>query len=207
VTDTSAKKTSRIQMRNRRLILDAALDVFSRDGYGGATLDAIAKGAGLSKPNLLYYFDSKTEIYVTLLSQLLETWLDPLIELDPEGDPVEELLGYVRLKLDMALEMPAESRLFAGEMLQGAPRMAEHLKDELKPLFDKKCKAIQDWIDAGLLAPIDPAHLIFSIWSTTQHYADFGAQVTALLDEADPKQRAHAHLEQMFRKLLQPVNQ
>lgn len=207
MTDTSAKKTSRIQMRNRRLILDAALDVFSRDGYGGATLDAIAKGAGLSKPNLLYYFDSKTEIYVTLLSQLLETWLDPLIELDPEGDPVEELLGYVRLKLDMALEMPAESRLFAGEMLQGAPRMAEHLKDELKPLFDKKCKAIQDWIDAGRLAPIDPAHLIFSIWSTTQHYADFGAQVTALLDEADPKQRAHAHLEQMFRKLLQPVNQ
>lgn len=207
MTDISVKKTSRIQMRNRRLILDAALDVFSRDGYGGATLDAIAKGAGLSKPNLLYYFDSKTEIYVTLLSQLLETWLDPLIELDPDGDPVEELLGYVRLKLDMALELPAESKLFAGEMLQGAPRMAEHLKDELKPLFDKKCKAIQDWIDAGRLAPIDPAHLIFSIWSTTQHYADFGAQVSSLLNEADPTERAHAHLEQMFRKLLQPVNQ
>jgi TetR/AcrR family transcriptional regulator len=207
VPEKSVNKTSRIQMRNRRLILDAALDVFSRDGYGGATLDAIANSAGLSKPNLLYYFDSKNEIYVTLLSQLLETWLDPLVELDPDGDPVEELLGYVRHKLDMALELPAESKLFAGEMLQGAPRMAEHLKDELKPLFDRKCKAIQDWIDAGRLAPIDPPHLIFSIWSTTQHYADFGAQVSALLDETDPRQSAHAHLEQMFRKLLQPVNQ
>jgi len=194
-------------MRNRRLILDAALEVFSRDGYGGATLDAIAKGAGLSKPNLLYYFEGKTQIYVTLLSQLLETWLDPLIELDPDGDPVEELLGYVRLKLDMALELPAESRLFAGEMLQGAPRMAEHLKGDLKPLFDQKCKAIQDWIDAGRLAPLDPPHLIFSIWSTTQHYADFGAQVSALLDNVDPAARAHKHLEQMFRKVLQPVNQ
>lgn len=204
VKDTTAKKPSRIQTRNRRLILDAALEVFSRDGYGGATLDAIAKGAGLSKPNLLYYFEGKTEIYVTLLSQLLETWLDPLIELDPDGDPVEELLGYVRLKLDMALELPAESRLFAGEMLQGAPRMAEHLKHELKPLFDSKCKAIQDWIDAGRLAPIDPAHLIFSIWSTTQHYADFGAQVSVLLDNTDPADGAHTHLEQMFRNLLQP---
>nr|WP_221384881.1 TetR family transcriptional regulator C-terminal domain-containing protein [Sulfitobacter undariae] len=194
-------------MRNRRLILDSALDVFSRDGYGGATLDAIANGAGLSKPNLLYYFDGKNEIYVTLLSQLLETWLDPLIELNPDGDPVEELLGYVRLKLDMALELPAESRLFAGEMLQGAPRMAEHLKDELKPLFDQKCKAIQDWIDAGRLAPIDPAHLIFSIWSTTQHYADFGVQVAFLLDNADPAKGAQQHLEQMFRKLLQPIQQ
>jgi TetR/AcrR family transcriptional regulator len=206
LTDTPLKKPSRIQMRNRRLILDAALEVFSRDGYGGATLDAIAKGAGLSKPNLLYYFDGKTEIYVTLLSQLLETWLDPLIELDPDGDPVEELLGYVRHKLDMSLKLPAESRLFAGEILQGAPHIAEHLKNDLKPLFERKCKVIQNWIDAGRLAPVDPAHLIFSIWATTQHYADFGAQVSVLLDAQDPATRAEEHLEQMFRRLLQPIN-
>jgi len=206
VTDTAPlKKPSRIQRRNRRLILDAALEVFSRDGYGGATLDAIATGAGLSKPNLLYYFDGKTEIYVTLLSQLLETWLDPLIELDPDGDPVEELLGYVRHKLDMALELPAESRLFAGEMLQGAPRIKDHLTQDLKPLFERKCKVIQTWIDTGRLAPVDPAHLIFSIWSTTQHYADFGVQVSALLDNADPAQGAHRHLEQTFRRLLSPA--
>ncbi|MCX7567832.1 TetR family transcriptional regulator C-terminal domain-containing protein [Sulfitobacter sp. F26169L] len=204
MTDQPVKKPSRIQTRNRRLILDAALDVFSRDGYGGATLDAIAKGAGLSKPNLLYYFDGKKEIYVTLLSQLLETWLDPLIELDPEGDPVEELLGYVRHKLDISLDLPAESKLFAGEILQGAPRITTHLKDELKPLFDRKCALIQRWIDAGQLAPVDPAHLIFSIWATTQHYADFGAQLSVLLAGQDPTKRAHAHLEQMFRQLLTP---
>lgn len=207
MTNVPEKKPSRIQTRNRRLILDSALDVFSRDGFGGATLDAIAKGAGLSKPNLLYYFEGKTEIYVTLLSQLLETWLDPLIELDPEGDPVEELLGYVRHKLDMALELPAESKLFAGEILQGAPVIAGYLKDDLKPLFDRKCVVIQDWIDTGRLAPVDPAHLIFSIWSTTQHYADFGTQVSALLDDKNPAKGAHKHLEQMFRRLLAPVNQ
>ena len=204
LTNTTPKKPSRIQTRNRRLILDAALEVFSRDGYGGATLDAIAKGAGLSKPNVLYYFDGKTEIYVTLLSQLLETWLDPLVELDPQGDPVEELLGYVRHKLDMSLELPTESKLFAGEILKGAPRIAEHLKHDLKPLFDRKCRVVQDWIDSGRLAPVDPAHLIFSIWATTQHYADFGAQVAVLLDTKDPSAGAHAHLEQMFRRLLAP---
>lgn len=204
MTGKTAKKPSRIQVRNRRLILDAALEVFSRDGFGGATLDSIARGAGLSKPNLLYYFDSKTEIYVTLLTQLLETWLDPLIELDPDGDPVEELLGYVRHKLDMALELPAESRLFAGEMLQGAPQIAEHLQTDLKPLFDSKCRVIQNWIDTGRLAPVDPAHLIISIWSSTQHYADFGVQVSVLLDDADPRPRAQRHLEQMFRNLLTP---
>lgn len=204
-TIPQTKKPSRIQTRNRRLILDAALEVFSRDGYGGATLDAIAKGAGLSKPNLLYYFDGKTQIYVTLLSQLLETWLDPLVELDPDGDPVEELLGYVHHKLEMSLDLPAESRLFAGEVLQGAPRMIAYLEDDLKPLFDRKCHVIQNWIDEGRLAPVDPAHLVFSIWATTQHYADFGAQVSVLLDAQDPAQRAHQHLEMMFRRLLQPT--
>lgn len=207
LTQTPAKKPSRIQTRNRRLILDAALAVFSSDGFGGATLDAIAKGAGLSKPNLLYYFDSKNEIYVTLLAQLLETWLDPLIELDPEGDPVEELLGYVRLKLDMALELPAESKLFAGEILQGAPQIGAHLRHELKPLFEQKCRVIQNWINTGRLAPVDPAHLIFSIWATTQHYADFSAQTAVLLGEEDPSARAHAHLEQMFRNLLTPAKE
>ena len=204
MTETKEKKPSRIQMRNRRLILDAALGVFSRDGYGGATLDAIAKNAGLSKPNVLYYFEGKKEIYVTLLSQLVETWLDPLIELDPDGDPVEELLDYVRRKLDMSLDLPAESKLFAGEILQGAPRIGDHLRDDLKPLFDEKCAAIQAWVDDGRLAPVDPAHLLFTIWSTTQHYADFDAQISVLLDHADPQERANAHLEQMFRKLLTP---
>ncbi len=200
------KKTSRIQMRNRRLILDAALEIFSRDGFGGATLDAIARSAGLSKPNLLYYFDGKTEIYVTLLSQLMETWLDPLVELDSTGDPVEELLDYVRRKLDMSIEMPRESKLFAGEIIQGAPQMKPHLQSDLKPLFDEKCAAIQAWIDEGRLAPVDPAHLLFSIWSNTQHYADFEAQIGVLLDDNNTQPRAMRHLEQMYRQLLTPQN-
>lgn len=204
MTQPPVKKPSRIQMRNRRLILDAALEVFSRDGFGGATLDAIASGAGLSKPNVLYYFEGKTDIYITLLSQLLETWLDPLIELNPEGDPVDELLAYVQRKLDMSLDLPAESKLFAVEMLQGAPRMGAYLVDDLKPLFDEKCAIIQNWVDTGRIAPVDPAHLIFTIWSSTQHYADFGTQVSVLLDHTDPAPRASAHLEQTFRRLLQP---
>lgn len=203
MTDSAPKRRSRIQMRNRRLILDAALEEFSRDGYGGATLDAIARGAGLSKPNLLYYFEGKTEIYVTLLSQLVETWLDPLIELDSDGNPVEELLGYVHRKLEMSRDMPAESKLFAGEILQGAPRIGDHLRHELKPLFDEKCAAIQTWVDDGRLAPVDPAHLILTIWSTTQNYADFDAQIGVLLTDP-PHERASRHLEQMFRKLLTP---
>jgi len=201
--DGSAKKPSRIQQRNRSRILDAALDVFSAQGYRGATLDLIAEAAGLSKPNILYYFSGKEEIHVTLLNLLMETWLDPLVEMDADGDPMSELLGYVRRKLDMAREMPRESRLFANEILQGAPRMRPHLISGLKPLFDKKCAVIQSWIDQGKLAQMDPRHLMFSIWATTQHYADFEAQIGVLLGEESPFEDAESHLTALFGKLLQ----
>ena len=200
--DGAPKKPSRIQKRNRRMILDAALDVFSSHGYRGATLDQIAAEAGLSKPNILYYFQGKEDIHVTLLNQLMETWLDPLVELDPDGDPQTEILDYVQRKLDMARDLPRESRLFAGEILQGAPRMGPHLDSDLKPLFDEKCAVIAGWAAAGKIARIDPQHLIFSIWATTQHYADFAAQVTVLLQDEDPHQRASDHLRAMFSAML-----
>ena len=198
------KKPSRIQQRNRRKILDAALDVFSAHGFRGATLDQIAEQAGLSKPNILYYFDGKEEIHVTVLSQLMETWLDPLAGLDPKGDPLTEILTYVQRKLEMSRDLPRESRLFANEILQGAPRMDPHLRADLKPLFDARCGVIQAWMEAGKLTQVDPRHLIFSIWATTQHYADFQAQIDVLLEGQEPTDAASQFLQTMFRNLLTP---
>lgn len=202
---TPQKKPSRIQLRNRKRILDAALEVFSQFGYRGATLDQIAKEAGLSKPNILYYFDGKEAIHVALLNTLMETWLDPLAEMSPTGDPLEEVLSYIHRKVQMSREFPRESRLFANEILQGAPRMKPHLLSGLKPLVDEKSALLQDWMDQGKLASVDPRHLLYSIWATTQHYADFEVQVGILsAAEKDPLEGAEAYLDTMFRKLLTP---
>ena len=84
------KAPTRIQQEKTEKILDAALDVFSSNGFRGATLDQIADAAGLSKPNLLYYFPSKEAIHGTLIDRLLENWLAPLHALDNEGDPIDE---------------------------------------------------------------------------------------------------------------------
>jgi len=197
-------KPSRIQQRTRGLILDAALDVFSAHGYRGATLDQIAAQAGLSKPNILYYFAGKEEIHVTLLNQLMETWLDPLHEIDPNADPLEELLRYVHRKLEMSREFPRESRLFANEIIQGAPRMGPHLETGLKSLVDQTAVVIQGWINAGKIAPVDPRHLLFSIWATTQHYADFDAQVRVLMGETPVFEGADSYLDTLYRRLLTP---
>ena len=177
----TSRPQTRIQSEKRELILDAALDVFSMQGFRGSTIDQIAESAGMSKPNLLYYFKSKEEMHETLIHRILDTWLDPLRELDDVGDPLTELRSYIRRKLEMARDFPRESRLFANEIIQGAPRIMAMIEGELKTLVDDKVDVIKGWITAGKIRKTDPYHLIFSIWATTQHYADFDVQVRAVL--------------------------
>lgn len=172
---------TRIQAANRRLILDAALEVFSTYGFRGSTLDQIAAKAGMSKPNLLYYFPRKQNIYVTVLEDTLTSWLEPLEGLNPEGDPVEELRRYITTKLKMSSTNPEASRLFANEILHGAPAISEFLQGHLKTLVDEKAGIIRHWIARKYLADVDPYHLIFTIWAVTQHYADFSVQISAVL--------------------------
>ena len=199
---------TRIQREKQDIILEAALEVFSLHGFRGATIDQIAEVAGMSKPNLLYYFPRKEEIHRRLISQLLVTWLAPLQEMDANGDPFPEIRSYIRRKLEMARDFPRESRLFANEMLQGAPRIIEMIEVDLKNLVDEKARVLLAWMDQGKIARRDPYHLIFSIWATTQHYADFDVQVRAVLGPARGgegrfEDAAH-YLEQLFLYGLTP---
>ncbi|MCB1332415.1 MAG: TetR family transcriptional regulator C-terminal domain-containing protein [Roseivivax sp.] len=195
---------TRIQRRNRDAILEAGLTVFSQYGFRGTTLDQIATEASLSKPNVLYYFASKEAIYIALLEGLLDTWLDPLRTLDADGDALHELMSYVTRKLEMSRDFPRESRLFANEILQGAPHIHGALTGELKSLVDEKAAVIEAWAAAGRIRPVDPHHLVFSIWAMTQHYADFDVQVQAVLGGRDPYPGALAHVTMLFERLLTP---
>ncbi len=175
------QRRTRIQEEKEERILEAALDVFSVSGFRGTTIDQIAEAAGMSKPNLLYYFRTKEAIHRQLIDRVLDTWLEPLRAFNAEGNPEAEIRSYIRRKLEMARDFPRESRLFANEILQGAPHIEDELKGPLKDLVDEKAEVIRTWARAGKIAKCDPYHLIFSIWSTTQHYADFDVQVRAVL--------------------------
>lgn len=175
------RKRTRIQAVNEERILDAGLDVFSAYGFRGTTVDQIAAAAGMTKPNLLYYFRRKRDIYLAVLNRTHEMWLQPLEELTHDGDPIEEIAAYIDRKLDMARENPKASRLFAMEVIQGAPVLGDVLEGRLKTLVDEKAQIIRRWVAEGRLSPIDPYHLIFMIWAATQHYADFDTQIRAVL--------------------------
>jgi TetR/AcrR family transcriptional regulator len=199
-----AQNISRIQHQNRALILDAALEVFSAYGYRGATVDQIATKAGLSKPNLLYYFRRKEDIYVAVLEHTLEVWLAPLQALKPENEPLQELERYISAKLELSFAAPEASRLFANEVLHGAPHIGGFLKGSLRKLVDSKADVIKQWIAARKLAVVDPYHLIFAIWSVTQHYADFAIQVEAVLGRKPERAQVKASVLALLLRGLEP---
>ena len=201
----TAPRKTRIQAQNEDLILKAALEAFSAYGFRGATVDQIAANCGLSKPNLLYYFRRKEDIYVAVLEHTLHDWLEPLRRLDAAGEPLDEITRYIRAKIRLSRENPKASRLFANEILHGATAVGSYLKGPLKDLVDEKAAIIRRWAEEGRLAPVDPHHLIFAIWATTQHYADFDAQVHAVTGKPpDLMEKAEETLTALFVEGLRP---
>ena len=181
-----------IRQANEALILEAGERVFARAGFNGATMAEIAELAGLPKANLHYYFGSKDDLYRAVLSRTLHDWLVPMDSIVPEAEPRAALESYIRAKMAMSVQRPDASRVFANELLHGAPVLGELMRTELRAMVRRKAAVIDGWIAAGRMAAVDATHLFFTIWATTQTYADFDTQVRAVLGRETLGARDHA---------------
>jgi len=178
---TTANGRGRIRESNEQRLLQAAETVFAERGFRGATTAAIAARARLPKANLHYYFRTKAELYRAVLADVLELWLDELDRFTPDRDPAEAIAEYVAGKLYWSRMRPNASKVFANEILHGAPFLEAYLARDLRQRVEQKAKVIRQWIRHGKLRPVDPKHFIFQLWASTQHYADFDVQVRAVL--------------------------
>jgi TetR/AcrR family transcriptional regulator len=172
-----ARSRARIEASIRK----AAEEVFAEMGFEGASTSLIAKRAGLPKANLHYYFKTKNDLYQFVLRDIIELWLNTAQEIQPDADPATALAHYIGQKIDLARDRPIASRVFANEVLHGAPRFDRFMRQDLKDWVERKSAIIEAWISAGRIDRIDPKHLFFMIWSTTQTYADFATQIAAVL--------------------------
>ncbi|MHB0775658.1 TetR family transcriptional regulator C-terminal domain-containing protein [Halomonas sp. WWR20] len=174
-----------VRARNESLIFEAAERMFACHGYRGASVQSIAEAAGLPKSNVLYYIGSKRQLYVSLLERMMSRWNMMLDDISEEDDPAQVLEAFIRTKMRLTRMHPQGSRLFAAEILQGAPFLQEYLKGELREWVRARAKVLEQWSRRGLMDPVDPVWLIFLIWSATQHYADFEAQVLGITNRAE----------------------
>jgi TetR/AcrR family transcriptional regulator len=175
----SGRRTD-IRRENERLILDAAERVFAEAGFGGATMQLIADMAGLPKANLHYYFPTKEALYRRVVQNIFEIWLDAASSFDDAAGPIEGIGAYVEAKMEISRRHPHGSKVWAAEVMHGAPVIQDYLETTLRDWTNGRISVIQRWIDQGQMAPINPRHLLYMLWATTQHYADFGHQIETL---------------------------
>lgn len=176
----SAKPVGRIRQKNEEAILAAAEEEFARHGFKGTSMNAIAQAVGLPKANLHYYFNNKLGLYLAVLSNILELWDSTFNTLTADDDPAKALAGYIDAKMEFSRRQPLASKIFAMEVIGGGECLSEYFNQDYLVWFRGRAAVFEAWIAAGKLDPVDPVHLIMLIWSSTQHYADFGEQICRL---------------------------
>ncbi len=176
---------SSIRDRQFNTILEAAVEEFSRLGYKATSVRAIAERAGLAKANVHYYFQSKENLYTEVLNHIIQLWNASFDEIQQDEEPAIALNRLIRAKVALSYTHASASRLFANEIIHGATHLSGYLKNDLRKWVREKSNIIQSWIDAGKMDPVDPVQLIFLIWSSTQHYADFETQVLTIMNRAE----------------------
>lgn len=180
--DVSRPKRRITPLGNRRRdqILRAAEAEFEKYGYEGARIRRVADIAGIPKANVHYYFSNKAALYDAVLSNVVELWNTALAPIDADADPATVLETYIRMKVELTRLYPAATRIFAQEMLGGWQHISEHLEQETQEWTGHLAAEIENWIRQNNILPVDPYHLIFVIWATTQHYAESGTQVVSI---------------------------
>ncbi len=176
----TGKPAGRIRQKNEAAIIAAAEEEFARHGFKGTSMNTIAQAVELPKANLHYYFSSKQGLYIAVLNNILDQWEGAFDSLTVDDDPALALSRYIRAKMEFSRTRPLASRIFAMEVISGGEHLSAHYNQDYRDWFRARAAVFQAWIDAGKMAPVDPMHLIFLLWGSTQHYADFAGQICLL---------------------------
>ena len=183
VENQQIESVGRVRQKNQAIILAAAQDEFLTFGFKGASMKRIAERANLPRANIHYYYKNKLDLYGKVLNDIVSFWNSTVSTISVDDNPKETLAAYIRAKVMSSKTNPDASRIFASEIIHGAPHLTEYLATDFRRSINQKTRVIQSWIDQGKMDPIDPMHLLFFIWGATQHYADFGTQVQAAMDK------------------------
>ncbi|MFX0021252.1 MAG: TetR/AcrR family transcriptional regulator [Candidatus Hermodarchaeota archaeon] len=105
-------KKERKALRTKKIILEAAKELFSEKGFDFVTMEEIADLAALSRATLYNYFNTKEEIYFSIGISKLEHWIEQYKLLDASKFTGEKLILYLTENLVKdILEFPLYSKL------------------------------------------------------------------------------------------------
>ncbi len=187
-------------------VLRAAEENFAATGFRGTSMDSIAVDANLSKQNLIYYFASKEILYKAVIENVIDIWMEKMSLIEEQNlTPRDAMKHYLWKKVELSRDYPAASKVFAHEIINGAPMLKDYLLSRVKPQFEHDVAIIKGWIKKGLVKPVSAEHLLFTIWASTQTNADFATQIQLLLDKPElDDEYFEESFEFLYQSLIKP---
>ena len=140
----------------------------------------VADRAGVPKSNVHYYFGSKRALYNAVMEDVINLWDQAFEILSIEDDPAIVLTRFVRKKVEFTRLYPRATRIFISVMLHGAPHLSASLNEKMTRWTRERAEVIKQWISLGKIRDVDPYHLIFMIWASTQHFAQAEVQIRSV---------------------------
>ncbi len=180
---SSHRSQQDIRAQNQALILAAAEEEFVLQSYRGATMQGIADRAGLPKANIHYYFKNKKNLYKAVLHSIIQEWNEGLVTMTVDSDPKTVIEKFVRTKLHQAFANPNRHKLFALEVIGGAPHLHDFMSTTMKEWALDKTQVMKTWHEQGKISIADPLQLLILIWATTQRYAEFETEIVGLMEK------------------------
>lgn len=156
----------------RRSILKAALKLYGKHGFNGTTMEEIAQAARLGTATAYYYFKSKEEIYVSLVIEALDIFIEALRKIEESKDaPIEKVRKIWDYYYEYYRKHPAYYRaiLFLyrdGLREQLSPEVLERVKVKSGECFRIVSNVIASCVKSGEYRIRDPRHACDVLWAT-----------------------------------------
>lgn len=168
----------------RETVIGAACEAFANEGYSATTIQSIARLAGIPKSNVLYYFKSKENIYAQVLEDIASAYLNAYTPFDADEEPFAAMTTKVRVLLELFQQRPLASKVLMVELRQDAPRLPNAYFEQWTTQAQQSVTCLRRWIDRGLLAPVDPYHLLLTMGAMAQSCISLGWQLPGNLSQS-----------------------
>ncbi|MDR0310719.1 MAG: TetR/AcrR family transcriptional regulator [Acidobacteriota bacterium] len=190
----------------QRHLLDAALKVFSRKGFNGATTKEIAVAAGVTEAVIFQHFPSKEALYNAVLHLNLDAWetgedAEAIRKCMERGDDEGILRVFIRSILNRYRMDTAFFRVILFAALEGHEQGLNRFQERLAPVFKQFKEYIEKRQRDGKLADGDPLAIMMSIGGAAHHYG----MVTSIMNAVGGDIMDAAVTEQFTRILLEGI--
>ncbi|HYZ94121.1 MAG TPA: TetR/AcrR family transcriptional regulator [Actinomycetota bacterium] len=167
----------------RARIVQAAVQLFGRHGYGGTSLDEVAATVGVRKQTLLYYFPSKADLFAAASAEAAQAVYAALDGALKENDPggLDRLPVFIEAASELARGRPEVLGLIR-EVARSGPPVSDAVAKALGPLVDSAVDWFERGMDEGVLRRQNPRIALLTIYSAVIGYLTESSVQRAILD-------------------------